>query len=141
VWRRRGRRRSACRPPVAAPVAHLEELVGVLLALWTSAGAVPYWRVAGTAEPARMEVGDKEKRARPGWFVLDGGRQRQLGFRARWLNWSHGRRGRQGRCTGRGGGVWGQTGRRWRGGAGDQQELGRPVAVVWMVESGERERG
>jgi hypothetical protein len=90
---------------MAAPVAHLEESVGVLLALWTSAGAVPHRRVAGAAEPARMEVGDKEKRARPGWFVLDGGRQGQLGFHARWLNWSRGRRGRQGRCTGRGGGV------------------------------------
>jgi hypothetical protein len=27
-----------------------------------------------------MEVGDKERRARPGWFILDGGRQGQLGF-------------------------------------------------------------
>jgi hypothetical protein len=90
---------------VAAPVAHLEEPVGVLLALWTSAGAVPHRRVAGEAEPARMEVGDKEKRARPSWFILHWGRQGQLGFRTRWLNWSRGRRGRRGRCTGRGGRV------------------------------------
>jgi hypothetical protein len=90
---------------VAAPVAHLEEPVGILLALWTSAGAVPHRRVAGAAELARMEVGDKEKRVRPGWFVLDGGRQRQLGFRMWWLNWSCGRRGHRGRCTRRGGGV------------------------------------
>jgi hypothetical protein len=125
VWTRRGRPRSACRPPVAAPAAHLEEPVGVLLALWTSAGAVPHGRVAGVAEPARIEVGDKDKRARPGWFVLDGDRQGQLGFRARWLNWSHGkarssremyqeRRRGWGRPAAGGGEVW-ETGRGWGG--------------------------
>jgi hypothetical protein len=125
VWTRRGRPRSACRPPVAAPAAHLEEPVGVLLALWTSAGAIPHGRVAGVAEPARIEVGDKDKRARPGWFVLDGDRQGQLGFRAQWLNWSHGkarssremyqeRRRGWGRPAAGGGEVW-ETGRGWGG--------------------------
>jgi hypothetical protein len=90
---------------VAAPAEHLKEPVSVLLALWTSAGAIPHRRVAGPAEPGTMEVGDKKRRARPSWFIIDGGRQGQLGFRAWWLNWWRGRRGRRGISTGRGGGV------------------------------------
>jgi hypothetical protein len=76
---------------MAAPAAHLEEPVGILLALWTSATTIPHRRVAGPAEQVRMEVGDKERRARTGWFVLDGGRQGQLGFRVRCLNWRRGK--------------------------------------------------
>jgi hypothetical protein len=34
-----------------------------------------------------MEVEDKEMRARPGWFVLDGGPHGPLGFRTQWLDW------------------------------------------------------
>lgn len=44
-------------------------------------------RWTGAAEPAKMEVGDKERRARTGRFVLDSGRQGQLGFCAWWLDW------------------------------------------------------
>jgi hypothetical protein len=54
---------------------------------YTSVGAVQHRPVAGATETGRMEVGDKERRARPGCFILDGGRHGPLGFRARWLDW------------------------------------------------------
>ena len=71
-----------------------------------------------------MEVGDKERRARLGWFVLDGGRQGQLGFHARRLDWRRRKAGvGEGDVPGEAAGM-GETGRRRKGGAGDRQELG-----------------
>jgi hypothetical protein len=66
-----------------------------------------------------MEVEDKERRARLGWFVLDGGRHGPLGFRAQWLNWRRRKAGSE------------------RDVSGEAARLGRPAAGGWeMRETG-----
>jgi hypothetical protein len=104
------------------------------------AGAVPHRRVAGADEPGRMEVGDKERRARPGWFVLDGGRHGPLGFHAQWLDWRR-------RKAGSAREMYRERRRGWGDRPQEEGRCGKPAGVgaagggCREVESGERETG